>query len=377
MLFSPKDEKHLLWALKDVSFEVRQGEMFGLVGKNGAGKSVLLKIISRLTTPTTGSIRLRGRVGSLLEVGTGFHQDLTGRENIFMNGTILGMTKSDIRNKFDEIVEFSGVERFMDTPLKKYSSGMKVRLGFAVAAHLEPEILIVDEVLAVGDAEFQKKCLTKLDEIKQAGRTILFVSHNLTAVRDHCSRGIFLDKGKLILEGSMEEVIDRYLDSRDAVPQTGVVLDKRKGKSKAEAVSIERVVVLNQKGEIKSQLMHRQPFQILIQFTSEKEIKDVLINIQFSLLDNTLVGLADSYSMTGNLSAFSRGSHEVIFEVSQQFMPLGYFLNVSIQKQDGSMLDAVERVFDFHINKVGISEGLNFKWLHPVGVVETAGNWRL
>src|ERR1700720_1398949 len=199
------------WALRDVSFEVQQGEALGIIGRNGAGKSTLLKILSRITEPTAGRISLRGRVASLLEVGTGFHPELTGRENIFLNGAILGMTQREIRNKFDEIVAFAEVKKFLDTPVKYYSSGMYVRLAFAVAAHLEPEILIVDEVLAVGDAEFQKKCLCHMGEVAKGGRTVLFVSHNMVAIRNLCSRGIWLDYGQVVADGTADEVVRTYL----------------------------------------------------------------------------------------------------------------------------------------------------------------------
>lgn len=198
------------WALNDVSFDVQVGESLGIIGRNGAGKSTLLKILSRITPPTSGKISVRGRIASLLEVGTGFHQELTGRENIFMNGSILGMRHAEIKARFDEIVDFSGTEKFLDTPLKHYSSGMQLRLAFAVAAHLDPEILIIDEVLAVGDAEFQKKCVGKMEDVSKSGRTLLFVSHNLPTLKAICKRGILLDKGSVISEGSIESVINAY-----------------------------------------------------------------------------------------------------------------------------------------------------------------------
>ncbi len=201
------------WALRDINLEIKQGEVVGIIGRNGAGKSTLLKILSRITDPTKGSVRMRGRVSSLLEVGTGFHAELTGRENIFLNGAILGMTRAEIIRKFDEIVAFSGVEKFLDTPVKRYSSGMYVRLAFAVAAHLEPEILIVDEVLAVGDAEFQKKCLDKMDAVGHAGRTVLFVSHNMQAITRLCSRCVLLNEGRIKLDGASSDVANAYLRS--------------------------------------------------------------------------------------------------------------------------------------------------------------------
>jgi lipopolysaccharide transport system ATP-binding protein len=201
------------WALKDVSFQIKQGEVVGIIGSNGAGKSTLLKILSRITVPTEGRIRIDGRIASLLEVGTGFHQELTGRENIFLNGAILGMTRAEIIRKFDEIVEFSGVEEFLDTPVKRYSSGMYVRLAFAVAAHLEPEILIVDEVLAVGDAAFQKKCLGKMGSFAQSGRTVLFVSHNMEAIRTLCQRCVWIKDGRLHKDGKADDIVEDYFNS--------------------------------------------------------------------------------------------------------------------------------------------------------------------
>jgi len=213
--------KEEFWALNDVSFEINQGDRVGIIGRNGAGKSTLLKVLSRIVTPTKGRITIEGRVASLLEVGTGFHPELTGRENIFLNGAILGMSKNEIQRKFDEIVAFSEVERFLDTPVKRYSSGMYVRLAFAVAAHLEPEILIVDEVLAVGDAEFQKKCLGKMKDVAGEGRTVLFVSHNMAAVRNLCDKAILMNKGSILKQGSVDVVMDAYLNSKESGRLTG------------------------------------------------------------------------------------------------------------------------------------------------------------
>ncbi len=205
------DTREEVWALKDVSFEIRRGEAVGIIGRNGAGKSTLLKILSRITEPTEGRVTIRGRVASLLEVGTGFHSELTGRENIYLNGTILGMTRAEIRRKFDEIIAFAEVERYLDTPVKRYSSGMYVRLAFAVAAHLEPEILVVDEVLAVGDAQFQNKCLGKMGDVAKGGRTVLFVSHNMAAVAALCKRGVVFECGKVSFHGSAEDAIKSYV----------------------------------------------------------------------------------------------------------------------------------------------------------------------
>ncbi len=221
---SKKAIGEFVWALKDINFKVEQGEVLGIIGKNGAGKSTLLKILSRVTSPTTGCIRARGRIASLLEVGTGFHPEMTGRENIYMNGSIMGMTKAEITRKLDEIVAFAGVEKYIDTPVKRYSSGMTVRLGFAIAAHLEPEILVVDEVLAVGDAEFQRKAIGRMQDVaKGEGRTVLFVSHNMAAVRSLCTKGILLENGCVYLEGSIEKVINQYLNNKETFVEQKIV----------------------------------------------------------------------------------------------------------------------------------------------------------
>lgn len=221
-----KGESEYVWALKDINIDVKEGEVLGIIGKNGAGKSTLLKILSKVTTPTTGSIKACGRIASLLEVGTGFHPEMTGRENIFLNGAILGMNKSEIRRKLDEIIDFAGVERYIDTPVKRYSSGMMVRLGFAVAAHLEPEILIVDEVLAVGDAEFQKKAIGKMKDVSsQKGRTVLFVSHNMSSIKSLCQEGVYLKNGQIKYTGIIENTITNYL-SEEASIKTKVTWEK-------------------------------------------------------------------------------------------------------------------------------------------------------
>ncbi len=220
-------DSEYVWALKDISFDVEQGDVVGIIGKNGAGKSTLLKLLSRVTGPTTGTIKAKGRIGSLLEVGTGFHQEMTGRENIFMNGAILGMSKTEIAHKLDEIVDFSGCERYIDTPVKRYSSGMMVRLGFAVAAHLDPEILVVDEVLAVGDAEFQKKAIGKMHDVSQGeGRTVLFVSHNMASVRALCKHGVLLENGKIKMLGKVDDVVDGYLQQDEKEGKGVSILEK-------------------------------------------------------------------------------------------------------------------------------------------------------
>lgn len=223
---SHKGDSNYVWALKDISFSVEQGDVVGIIGKNGAGKSTLLKLLSRVTNPTVGEIRARGRIASLLEVGTGFHPEMTGRENIYMNGAIMGMTKAEITRKLDEIVDFSGCERYIDTPVKRYSSGMTVRLGFAIAAHLEPEILVVDEVLAVGDAEFQKKAIGKMQNVsKGEGRTVLFVSHNMASIKALCTKGVLLENGKLSYQGGIFETVAKYLGDQSNIEDGNKIID--------------------------------------------------------------------------------------------------------------------------------------------------------
>ena len=235
-----KGDSRFVWALKGINFKVEQGDVVGIVGKNGAGKSTLLKILSRVTSPTTGDIKIKGRIASLLEVGTGFHPEMTGRENIFMNGSIMGMTKAEIRSKFDEIVDFAGVAKYVDTPVKRYSSGMMVRLGFAIAAHLEPEILVVDEVLAVGDAEFQKKAIGKMQDVsKGEGRTVLFVSHNMAAVRSLCTRGVMLKNGMVDFIGKIPDTLEHYLKIDNSAQKEKIIDNVKFTKSTLKITNIE------------------------------------------------------------------------------------------------------------------------------------------
>lgn len=263
--FNNDNDEDVLWALRDVSFDVAHGEVIGIVGHNGAGKSTLLKILSRITPPSRGFIDLYGRVASLLEVGTGFHPELTGRENIFLNGTILGMSRAEIKRSFDAIIDFSGVERFLDTPVKRYSSGMKVRLAFAVAAHLQPEILLVDEVLAVGDAEFQKKCMGKMDAVARGGRTVLFVSHDMTAVQALCRRTVLLKNGTLVDDGDTTEVLKKYLSGTDAI---GTERQFETG-NKKESLVLKAVRIRDERGYPCSDFSSLEPVRIEM---------DVLVN---------------------------------------------------------------------------------------------------
>ena len=266
-----KGNSDFVWALRDISFNVAEGEVVGIIGKNGAGKSTLLKLLSCVTAPTTGEIRTRGRIASLLEVGTGFHQEMTGRENIFMNGTIMGMTRAEIASKLDAIVDFAGVERYLDTPVKRYSSGMTVRLGFAVAAFLEPEILVVDEVLAVGDAEFQKKAIGKMQDVSRGeGRTVLFVSHNMAAVRSLCQRGIVLENGGMVFDGGADEAVDFYIKGAKE-GKGGLIVDNLQKKKDYFSIS---EVLINGTAKNKTSLApHQDHLDIVIRGTTLAAMK--------------------------------------------------------------------------------------------------------
>lgn len=286
------DDDSVLWALRDVNFSVKQGDVLGIVGHNGAGKSTLLKILSRITPPTAGEIRIAGRVSSLLEVGTGFHQDLTGRDNVYMNGAVLGLTRREIRDRFDEIVEFSGIPKHIDTPVKFYSSGMKVRLAFSVAAHLDPEILIIDEVLAVGDLAFQQKCLGKMDSVREQGRTILFVSHNMSAVEGLCGRCILMDGGRMAYDGTVSEAIGRYREGSLKMTQATGLAQRtdRDGGGRVRFTDVR----LNGNGSVYT----GEPLRLEVNYEATERIPSLQIAIKFSrnyrevvmTLDNRIQG---------------------------------------------------------------------------------------
>lgn len=295
--FSPNTENTDLeefWALKDINLEIEQGDKVGIIGRNGAGKSTLLKILSRITEPTTGKIQINGRVASLLEVGTGFHPELTGRENIYLNGSILGMKRAEIKKKFDEIVDFSGVEKFLDTPVKRYSSGMYVRLAFAVAAHLEPEILLIDEVLAVGDAEFQKKCLGKMDDISKQGRTILFVSHNMAALRQLCLKSIVIEQGVIVCDDDTDIAMSYYLNKHNKI-KTYEVLEKTIKNLPYDPVFKLESIILNQCGkEVQHVIENGKAVEIIIRY---RVLEDTLgFRVFFDLYDDQEILLFRSFN---------------------------------------------------------------------------------
>jgi lipopolysaccharide transport system ATP-binding protein len=267
-------EGETIWALRDVSFHADEGEVVGIIGRNGAGKSTLLKILSRITYPTSGDVKVRGRIASLLEVGTGFHDELTGRENIYLNGSILGMKKREVDQHFDAIVDFSGVEEFIDTPIKRYSSGMRLRLGFAVAAHLDPDVLVVDEVLAVGDAGFQKKCIKAMDGLRSSGRTVFFVSHNLAAVENLCSRGIWIDAGKIRMDGGSREVITSYMASFAGEQVHGADLSATQNRLGTGEIQYTRLEYLSADGTPCALTRSGDPLVLRFHYHAEKLLRD-------------------------------------------------------------------------------------------------------
>lgn len=299
-----KGDSRFVWALRDINFKVEQGDVVGIVGKNGAGKSTLLKILSRVTSPTTGDIKIKGRIASLLEVGTGFHPEMTGRENIFMNGSIMGMTKAEIKSKFDEIVDFAGVAKYVDTPVKRYSSGMMVRLGFAIAAHLEPEILVVDEVLAVGDAEFQKKAIGKMQDVsKGEGRTVLFVSHNMAAVKSLCQKGIVLENGQLAYQGNIDDSLRYYLNSGAQYEGKKIIDAIKQHKSTLHFEKIEINGTENYQSAIPSA---QHTLSLNIEGYADEDVNTDVILILKSKSETPLASLAEGY-YKGKLDTIKKG----------------------------------------------------------------------
>lgn len=343
------------WALKDVNFSINKGDVVGIIGKNGAGKSTLLKILSQITKPTEGKIEINGRIASLLEVGTGFHHELTGRENIFLNGTILGMTRKEVATKFDEIVEFSGVGKFIDTPVKHYSSGMYVRLAFAVAAHLEPEILVIDEVLAVGDAEFQKKCLGKMQDVAGQGRTVLFVSHNMGAVKTLCSKGIVLNHGQVVEIGDVQTCLDKYYNIEKSESCSKVYeIGNRPQSEFAELVSYS---LKNKNGEAVSSfnLYEKAYIEITINITEMSSSQDnFLPNLHFYDNDNN-VFLITSVDTTNGIR--KNGQFKTSFEIPPLLFNIGFYrVSIALTSYPGTLVHFfVNPAFTFEVCEEDIS----------------------
>jgi lipopolysaccharide transport system ATP-binding protein len=354
---SVKGISEYVWALRNIDFEVRQGDVLGIIGKNGAGKSTLLKILSKVTTPTTGIIRARGRIASLLEVGTGFHGEMTGLENIYMNGAILGMTKAEIKSRLDEIVNFSGVERYLDTPVKRYSSGMIVRLGFAIAAHLDPEILVVDEVLAVGDAEFQKKAIGKMQDVaKGEGRTVLFVSHNMTAVKSLCRTGVLLKDGSVQFAGQINDVVDYYQSDETA---KGIVNNYW---SFEEAPGLEKIKVksayIQYEGDY---LTVNKPFDMITEFWCMEE--GFPVNVSMHLYD---MSGACVYNISTQNKPLVKGLHRAVFHIPENFMNDGMYYVDNMFVSDSDAYFYHEHAHSFEIVEDRESSDWHGKWIGTV-----------
>ena len=347
---SRKGASEFVWALQDINFSVKQGEVLGIIGRNGAGKSTLLKILSKVTAPTTGAIKVKGRIASLLEVGTGFHPDLTGRDNIFLNGAILGMTRKEIHAKFDEIVDFAGVERYIDTPVKRYSSGMYVRLAFAVAAHLEPEILIVDEVLAVGDAEFQKKCLGKMKDVSEKdGRTVLFVSHNMPAVQRLCTQAMVMQFGRNIYVGNTDDAVNHYLHNKQ-LQQTTSVAERtdRNGNGMVKCVGF---TLLNSKMQETGNFKSGDEMNIAIDyiFTGNQPAKSVWFRIQVTDAEEEILFILNN-AHSSDLIAEINKSGRLVCSIPR--LPLfggTYNFNLTVQSQESGLLDEMETVQELNV----------------------------
>jgi len=371
-------EVEMLWALKDVSFEVRRGEVVGIIGRNGAGKSTLLKILSRITDPTHGYAEIRGRVGSLLEVGTGFHPELSGRENIFLNGAILGMKKAEILRKFDEIVAFAEVEKFIDTPVKHYSSGMYVRLAFAVAAHMETENLIVDEVLAVGDAEFQKKCLSRMGEVAATGRTVIFVSHNTGVVSTLTQRTVYLESGRVVATGNSRDIVGMYLTKAlnpRTILDTGVASYRRK-RTESPIVSITAIVINDSRSMKLPTITVGAGFEITVEIEVEKKLRGAAMNLILKTAHGERVVLFFSRDQGFNLS-FDPGHHAVSLRVDRLPLAPGvYFADVGISASIQAR--GYDVILDFPLFEV-VNTGQVMHWLdRPWGVLHSdAVEWRV
>ena len=345
-----------VWALKDISFKVNQGEVLGIIGRNGAGKSTLLKILSRVTAPTSGEIKVKGRVASLLEVGTGFHPDLTGRENVYLNGAILGMNRREIDRKFDEIVDFSEVEKFIDTPVKRYSSGMYVRLAFAVAANLDPEILVVDEVLAVGDAEFQKKCLGKMDEVAHQGKTVLFVSHNMSAIKTLCTRALLVSKGQIASTGPVDDVVNAYMLANFDQPTDQNPLQVRDGHRSqgSRDVRLERVGMQAMDGTWKREFAVWEPFKVVLEIENHQAIqREVGCWFAIAAPDGNYVGTSIQYDDPAQENRMLPGRARVTLTADCRdnlLKPGTYFLSAGVIGKYREVLDWCDRLISFEVS---------------------------
>jgi lipopolysaccharide transport system ATP-binding protein len=374
-----KGVSDIVYSLQDINFEIQQGEAVGIIGRNGAGKSTLLKILSRVTTPTTGRINIKGRVASLLEVGTGFHPELTGRENIYLNGAILGMRKREIDSKLDEIIDFSGVERYIDTPVKRYSSGMYVRLAFAVAAHLESEILIVDEVLAVGDAEFQKKCLGKMGEVsKGEGRTVLFVSHNMGSINSLCQKGLVLNNGNVSFGGDIRLAVDDYINSKiGQVSSFDVTQDFPRRYSSNDA-KVRRVSLCGLDKMQKSEFSFGEPIEITTIFEMLTPVPDLTVRFIISNSSGFDLFAVSEFGRFGyQFNPYEVGLYEFKSTLEAVFLPGTFAISIQLVTQNGTPLDWIEHVINFKILEFSSISNLYYPWMIVSGGLELSSESQL
>lgn len=350
-----KSTSDYVWALKDINFDVAQGDIIGIIGRNGAGKSTLLKILSKITSPTTGSIKVKGRIASLLEVGTGFHPDLTGKENMYLNGHILGMTKREIDNKFDEIVDFSGVEKYLDTPVKRYSSGMRVRLAFAVAAHLEPEILIIDEVLAVGDADFQAKCLGKMNDVsKNEGRTILFVSHNMAAVETLCSQAILMENGRIVARDTTQKITNMYFN-----PTTEIQTGFSNFDSRISSITLNNGSLISAEDNI----------ELNIKIDCKRKIERP--HVQITIISNNQIIADTATLLTGfQPDEFNEGENTIdcVFRPKLLLPERPYYIRIAMREADGiTPIIESQVIAKFEVNSLGSQIIKSSKFIGQIG----------
>ena len=372
-----RGQKEIIWALKDVSFAVQEGEVLGIIGRNGAGKSTLLKVLSKITYPTSGTMKVSGRISSLLEVGTGFHEELTGRENIYLNGSILGMKKNEIKSKLDDIIVFSGVKKFIDTPVKRYSSGMRLRLGFAVAAHLEAEVLLIDEVLAVGDAEFQKKCLDKMNDMGGSGRTVLFISHNMAAIENLCSRVVWIDDGQVRQDGNTKEVIKDYLSTfADEQKTNGDLrtIENRIGTGEIRYTDIEFL-----SSERKPQQLYRPGDSLVIRlhFCAEKHTQKANFGLELYTETGAFLTSINTWSSGIEPSFLSPGEGNIELEIdSLHLMPGRYYVSLWLDgaKEHYDRLDYCATLDIEESDYYGTGRGMKSRFF---GIIIVPCKWRL
>ena len=371
----PRTAQESILALDDVNFNVDEGEVIGIIGRNGAGKSTLLKVLSKITYPTSGRIKVKGRVASLIEVGTGFHDELTGRENIYLNGSILGMRKREIDERIDQIIDFAGVDKFVDTPIKRYSSGMRLRLGFAVAAHMDPDVLFVDEVLAVGDAEFQKKCLNAMDELRSGGRTVLFVSHNMAAIENLCPRTVWIDAGRLRMDGGTDQVIAQYLATFSESQRTGYDLDKIANRTGNGAIRFTRVDFVDADGQPTAVFRSGEPFRARFYFRATERTRDPHFGmIIFSDL-GTRVTTVSTWHANYYIPEVAPGEGMIELSIDDLYLqPNRYFLSLFVDTT-GTRFDILDHCIAIDVEDSNAYDNQG-RGLHPRwGLVYMPSRW--